>query len=79
MKEETIYKSPDGRYFGDLDIWEQFESGAWTPVCWDEETGEEWVRTDHGEVLVLRPVSRDAVPDWAHVEHEGNGIRLTCR
>lgn len=79
MREKTVYKTSTGQYFGDGDLWERFESGAWTPCCWDEETGKEWVRTEHEDLLLLRPIPQDALPDWVAVEHDAKGVRLTSR
>lgn len=77
MGDDTIYQSSRGGFFGDADVWEQFESGAWTPCCWDDETGEEWVETRRGDVLLLMPVRERELPEWVHVEHHDDGLRVT--
>jgi hypothetical protein len=63
MSVRTVYQCSDGRYYGDVDIWERLESGTWRPFCWDEETGEEWVISRDGELLALEPVDRESVSD----------------
>jgi hypothetical protein len=77
MGNGKLYRSSDGRYFGDADIWERLESGEWKPCCWDEETGEEWVETRNGELLELQPIPSQAVPDWIDIDHDVDGVRLT--
>lgn len=57
-----IYESSSGEYYSGLDIWMRFESGLWAPHDWDDETGQEWVRTDHGAVITLTPITEAELP-----------------
>ena len=75
MGNGRLYRSSDGRYFGDADLWEQLESGAWKPCCWDTDTGEEWVETQDGELLGLQPVPPHEVPDWVEIDRDEDGAR----
>jgi hypothetical protein len=79
MGNGKLYRSSDGRYFGSADLWERLEAGDWTPCCWDEETGEEWVETRDGELLALQPISPQAVPDRVEISHDVDGVRITRR
>jgi hypothetical protein len=79
MGNGSLYRSSDGRYFGDADVWERFETGDWTPCCWDTETGEEWIETRDGDVLRLRPVPAHVVPDWVEVDRDADGVRTSGR
>lgn len=76
MRGGAVYICSDGRYVGDADVWERFESSAWKPCCWDAETGYEWVETEEGELLLLVPVSPSFLPDWMAVEEDADGIRI---
>lgn len=76
MRGGAVYISSDGRYMGDADVWEQFESEAWKPCCWDTETGYEWVETEEGELLLLVPVATSFLPDGMTVEENADGIRI---
>lgn len=76
MRRGAVYICSDGRYVGDADVWERFESEVWRPCCWDTETGYEWVETNDGELLLLVPVARSFLPDWMHVEQDADGIRV---
>lgn len=74
MAEKTVYEcgladhcgdedpGSDIGYCDDVDIWERFESGAWTPCCWDSEAGIEWIETEGGELLVLKPIAEERIP-----------------
>jgi hypothetical protein len=77
MAEETIYECSDGSYYGDVDIWERFESGVWAPCCWDEDSGTEWVETRSDELLVLTPVPLSSVPDHIQIERVATGLSVT--
>jgi len=76
MGSGDVYRCSDGRYFGDVEIWERFESGAWTPFCWEETTGREWVETRNGELLFLVPVSERALPDSTQLARDNGGLRV---
>lgn len=76
--EGTVYKCTDGCYYGDADVWAQFESGAWTPCCWDEETGKEWVETRQDQLLVLTPTSRHTVSEGTQIEHVADGLSVSA-
>jgi hypothetical protein len=58
-----IYESSTGEYYSGLDIWMRFESGLWEPHDWSQETGQEWVKTESGEVLTLTPIPESELPD----------------
>ncbi|SEO19454.1 hypothetical protein SAMN04487948_10118 [Halogranum amylolyticum] len=73
----SIYRCSEGGYYGDVDIWEQLESGTWTPHCWDTETGIEWMETEDGELLVLEPISRSALPEGVSVERAAAGTAVS--
>ncbi|SEO83229.1 hypothetical protein SAMN04487948_105378 [Halogranum amylolyticum] len=75
MGEGNIYRGSDGRYYGDVDIWERFESGAWTPCVWDTESGVEWVETEDEELLSLVPLSERPSSDPS-VEQICGGLRV---
>jgi hypothetical protein len=66
---ETFYRSSNGRYYRDSEIWSQFESGQWLPYCWDAETGAEWIQTDDGEIIELTPISPPDCPYDAVLGH----------
>lgn len=72
----TIYQGSDGKYYGNIDVWNRFETGVWDPCCWDEESGTEWVRTEENELLVLTPVLEDDLPDWVEVEYVAIGTTV---
>ncbi|SEP18577.1 hypothetical protein SAMN04487948_11953 [Halogranum amylolyticum] len=74
----TIYRGSDGEYYGDVDLWERFESGVWTPQCWNTETGREWVETQDDEVLCLTPIARRSVAEETHLERVCGGIRVVA-
>ena len=76
MKTNSIYRCSDGHYYGDAEIWEQLESGTWTPCCWDPESGTEWVETTEGELLVLEPIARSDLPDGVHTERVTAGTAV---
>lgn len=76
MGDGTVYQSSEGEYFGDAEVWERFESGMWVPCCWNAETGKEWVKTQDGDLLLLIPISRHALPDWNSISHDADGIRI---
>ncbi|MDS0221888.1 hypothetical protein NDI54_11065 [Haloarcula sp. S1AR25-5A] len=62
-----IYESSTGEYYSGLDIWMRFESGLWEPHDWSQETGQEWVQTEAGEVLTLTPIPESELPDGLSV------------
>lgn len=76
MGTETVYRCSDGRLYGDVDVWDRLESGAWTPCCWEESSGREWVETNEGELFELVPVSRSALPAAIRVERLAAGVRV---
>lgn len=76
MGNGTVYSGSDGDYYGDVDLWEQFESGVWTPFCWDTETGVEWVEVQGGEILTLTPISRSSLPKEISVEEVYGGLSI---
>lgn len=82
MGRGIIYQCSDTRYsdgtpyIGDVGLWEKLESGQWTPFCWDDESGTEWVMTDSGEVIALEPVERDALPETVVCEPLCAGISV---
>lgn len=76
MGNDTIYHGSDGQYYGEVDVWERFESGEWSPVCWDERSGEEWVETTDGDLLALAPVPTTDSPEWLEVEITPVGARI---
>ncbi|MFP8958503.1 hypothetical protein ACLI4Y_17455 [Natrialbaceae archaeon A-CW3] len=75
----TVYACTDGRYYGCTQLWERFESGTWTPCCWNAESGQEWVYTATGDLLCLTPVPPMAVPDRFEIERCEEGLRVTER
>lgn len=77
MDSGTIYQGSNGRYYGGVDLWDRFEQGRWSPVCWDEESGTEWVETESEELLVLEPLHASDAPDWVRLEHTNRGISIT--
>lgn len=76
MMERSIYRCSDGQYYGDVDLWERFESGEWTPHCWDSESGSEWVETRDEELLILEPISRTSLPDHVQTESVATGTKV---
>lgn len=72
----TVYRCSDGRYYGDVDVWNHLESGAWTPCCWDTNCMKEWVETQRRELLVLIPVPRSSLPEQVRIEHTPAGISV---
>lgn len=74
----TVYRGSDGRFYGDVDIWDRLESRTWAPCCWDEQTGVEWVETKDEQLLVLIPTAQSALPAKIQAERIGGGIRLHC-
>ncbi|SFK82858.1 hypothetical protein SAMN04487950_1306 [Halogranum rubrum] len=77
MATGTVYRCSDGGYYGNADVWERFESGAWTPCCWDTESGAEWVETGEGELLALEPTSRSSLPERMHTERVAAGMSVS--
>ena len=77
MRDDIIYQGSDGRFHGEADLWEAFEAGTWTPCCWDENTGKEWIETDDGTLLLLIPIPRRALPDGLHIQQDVDGLRIT--
>lgn len=73
---QSVYRCSDGRYVGEADLWERFESGRWKPFCWDQKTGREWVETTDKELLLLIPISRHALPEDRHIEIDADGARI---
>lgn len=73
----TVYACSDGTYYGDVQVWERFESGAWQPCCWDDDSGTEWVVTSDGDLLTLTPVSHEDLPDRTNVERVAAGVVVT--
>lgn len=73
----TIYQGSNGRYYGAVDLWDRFEQDTWSPVCWDEESGTEWVETEQGDLLVLEPLPASDAPDWVRLEQTTRGISIT--
>lgn len=78
MGEGTVYRCSDGRYYGDVDVWQKLESGAWTPCCWDAESGKEWMSTRQEELLLLVPAARSSLPDRTRVEHVATGLSIAA-
>ena len=76
MNEGVIYHGSKGEYYGDVDLWERFESGMWTPQLWDTETGTEWVKTDDGELLCLTPITCRDIPEEIQFERVRDGVRV---
>lgn len=72
--EETVYHSSKGEFVTGSQIWERFESGEWTPCCWNPTTGEEWVGTAADELVALSPVDRATLPTEVHLERHGPGL-----
>lgn len=60
---EVIYRCSTGEFVSETEIWERFEDGSWTPYCWDEENGTEWVKTANGASLKLVPVASETALD----------------
>lgn len=75
--EGTIYEGSNGRYYGDVDLWSRFEQGRWSPVCWDCESGTEWVETEREELLVLEPIPTSESPDWIRLNYMNAGVSIT--
>ena len=71
---ETIYRCSDGSYYSDVQVWERFETGQWSPCCWDVDTGREWVENDTEELLCLDPVARSELPSGVQIEHASTGV-----
>jgi hypothetical protein len=76
MKTSSVYRCSDGHYYGDAEIWERLESGTWTPCCWDTASGTEWMETETGELLVLEPIARSALPDGMSTERVTAGTAV---
>ena len=57
------YRCSNGVLYSDAEIWERLDAGDWRPVCWDDETGEEWMESADGRILYLDPVDRGDAPD----------------
>jgi hypothetical protein len=71
---ETIYRSSAGEFVTGTQVWERSESGEWTPCCWDDESGKEWVETDAERMLCLTPVSPSELPDDVRLERVTRGV-----
>nr|WP_244531654.1 hypothetical protein [Halogranum amylolyticum] len=76
MTTNTVYRSSDGDYYGDVEIWERLESGTWTPCCWDTESGKEWMETRDGELLILEPISQNELPESVQTERVTTGTAV---
>ncbi|SEP03017.1 hypothetical protein SAMN04487948_11164 [Halogranum amylolyticum] len=76
MGNGTAYSGSDGYYYGDVDLWQQFECGVWIPFCWDTETGIEWVEAQDGEILTLTPISQSSLPREVSVEEVYGGLSI---
>lgn len=57
-----VYRGSDGRYYGNVDVWERLERGDWAPCCWDSDSGTEWIETADGSLLTLTPSTPAALP-----------------
>lgn len=77
--EWEIYLSSEGNYLGEADVWERLESGEWRCCAWDDANGREWVTNGREELLVLMPVSREELPNWAEVTRGDDGVRVVGR
>ena len=53
----TVYQGSNGRYYGDVDVWERLEAETWIPCFWDVTSGEEGVKTREEQLLALIPLS----------------------
>lgn len=53
---KTVYLGSDGRCYTEDEVWQRYESGAWEFCVGEEMTGQEIVRTDDGELLLLTPL-----------------------
>lgn len=72
----TVYRCSNGRYYGDVNVWERLEAERWTPCFWDVESGHEWVETRTEEVLALTPISRDELPEEVEPECVAAGLAI---
>ncbi len=79
MVTNSVYRGSDGRYYGDVDIWERLESGAWRPCCWDTESGDEWMGTSEGDLLALSPVAWETLPLRVRTERVEDGVSVVAR
>ena len=71
---ETIYRSSTGEFWTGTEIWQRFESGEWTPCCWDSDSGVEWIETDAETLLCLTPISPSELPDDVTLERVSHGV-----
>lgn len=71
-----MYRCSNGRFYGDVDLWERFESGEWSPCCWDEESGTEWVYATTDDLLTLTPVPPSEIPTGVTVTATEGGVRV---
>ncbi|MWG36298.1 hypothetical protein [Halomarina oriensis] len=76
---EAIYRCSTGEYVSETQIWERFEDGSWTPYCWDDENGTEWVKTPSGRSLKLVPVASGMLPVGTSVVSRGQGVAVEAK
>ncbi|WP_199174710.1 hypothetical protein [Halegenticoccus soli] len=67
----SVYEGSNGRYYTENDLWERFESGAWTPRMWETDTGREIVETEAEEVLMLAPTDPVDLPEGVEIRRDG--------
>lgn len=77
MSGATIYQASNGEFYGDVDVWEYLETERWRSVCWDDQTGQEWVETESGDLVILEPIPTRISPAWIDFEYRDCGITVT--
>jgi hypothetical protein len=75
----TVYRGSNGRYYGDVDVWERLEAETWVPCFWDVTSGNEWMKTQGQELLALIPIARSEVPDEVDTECVAAGLTTDPR
>lgn len=79
MGGDGVYRGSDGRFYGEVDLWEHLEAGRWRPLCWNADTGVEWVERADRSLLALTPVSRSRAPERVDVERTPRGLTVVAR
>lgn len=74
--ERNVYRCSNGQFYGDVGLWQRLESGEWSPCCWDQESGMEWVSAGDGELLSLTPVPESDLPPGLTATSTEAGVRV---
>ena len=55
----TVYVGSDGQCYTEDEVLERYESGGWEFCAAESESGQEIVRTESGDVVLLTPLGAE--------------------